>query len=104
MKTYQLYFYVPKTHLEQVNNAVFQAGAGRQGLYQHCCFMTEGKGQFMPLEGNNAYLGETEKLTSVNEYKVEMLCEERDKDKVKQALISAHPYEEVAYGFIEIAQ
>lgn len=104
MKMFQLYFYVPETHVEQVKKAVFDAGAGRQGLYQECCFTTSGQGQFKPNEGSNAYLGEVGRLTSVNEIKVETLCEESIKGQVKQALIAAHPYEEVAYGFVEVSQ
>lgn len=104
MKTYQLYFYVPDTHLQQVKDALFNAGAGSQGLYEQCCFVSQGQGQFMPRTGSNSYLGEIDKLTSVNECKVEMLCPEAYKNEVKQALIGCHPYEEVAYGFIEIEQ
>ena len=100
MQAYQFYFYVPETHLEQVKQAVFQAGAGTQGLYKQCCFETHGQGQFQPKKGSNPYLGQHDELTIINEVKVEMLCLERYKPFVKQALIESHPYEEVAFGFI----
>ncbi len=54
---YLLLFYVPETHIELVKNAIFEAGAGKVGLYSHCSWQTQGVGQFMPLAGSNPHLG-----------------------------------------------
>ena len=53
---YKLCFYVPTSHVEQVKNAIFEAGAGHMGDYDACCFQTLGQGQFRPLEGSNPYI------------------------------------------------
>lgn len=55
---------------------MFDAGAGGLGDYQECSWQTLGQGQFRPLKGSQPFLGETDKLEKVVEYKVEMLCQE----------------------------
>ncbi|MFA6409003.1 MAG: NGG1p interacting factor NIF3 [Gammaproteobacteria bacterium] len=95
---YQLFFYVPKSHLETVKNAIFGAGAGRLGNYSHCSWETEGIGQFMPLPGSNPYVGKENFLEKIPEYKVETICSENCLNAVIQALLAAHPYETPAYG------
>lgn len=94
---YLLSWLVPESHLEETKNAVFSAGAGSIGAYQHCAWQTPGQGQFMPLPGSNAFIGEVNQLENVAEYKVEVVC---SGDVVKQAvdaLKKSHPYETPAY-------
>ena len=93
-------FYVPESHLESVKEALFAAGAGRVGDYDCCAWQTLGQGQYRPLAGSNPYQGEGGKLETVQEYKVELVCEEACKDKAIAALKAAHPYEEVAFSII----
>jgi len=99
---YKLCFYVPASHLESVKRALFAAGAGRQGAYDQCCWQILGEGQFRPLAGSKPYLGETQRLSRVREYKVEMLCEEKIIANVLAALGKSHPYEEPAYDVIRL--
>ena len=98
---YKLTFFVPASHLESVKQAVFSAGAGRQGNYDHCCWQTLGQGQFRPLEGSTPFIGAQQTVTPVEEYRVEMLCEETIVSDVITALKLAHPYEEPAYDIIK---
>ena len=71
---YQINFYVPETHLEQVKNALFAQGAGRIGNYSHCAWQTKGQGQYCPLAGSKPFSGEQDKIMHETEYKVEMVC------------------------------
>ena len=96
----KLEFYVPESHLEEVKNALFAVGAGRVGDYDCCAWQTLGQGQYRPLAGSDPYLGESGKLETVQEYKVELVCEETLKEEVIAALKAAHPYEEVAFSII----
>lgn len=99
---YKLCFYVPESHLDSVKHALFAAGAGKIGQYDSCAWQTLGQGQFRPLIGANPHIGEVNKIETVAEYKVEMLCA---KDNIKQviaALKSAHPYEEPAYDVFQL--
>ncbi len=99
---YQFTFYVPPTHLEQVKESLFQAGAGRLGNYEQVAWQTKGTGQFCPKKGSKPYLGETGKLETVEEYKVEMICAEKYIKPVIAALRKSHPYEEPAFSIIKL--
>ena len=93
---YKIVFFVPESHLEPVKTAVFNAGAGHLGHYDQCCWQTLGAGQFRPLAGSNAYVGEVNKLERLPEYRVELVCEDALIKTVIKALRFAHPYEEPA--------
>ena len=99
---YQISFYVPKNQCEQVKTAMFDAGAGRLENYQECAWQTLGDGQFKPVEGSQPFLGETDKLEKVPEYKVEMLCKSTKIEIVVQALKSSHPYEVPAFSVVKL--
>ncbi len=92
----KLCFYVPSDALNAVKQAVFDAGAGRQGNYDQCCWQTAGTGQFRPLAGSNPAIGAQDQLEYVTEYKVEVLCGDAELPTVVAALRAAHPYEEPA--------
>lgn len=101
---YMLYFHVPQTHVEAVKNAIFAAGAGVIGNYSHCAWQVLGQGQFKPLEGSKAFIGELNQLELVSEYKVETVCDEACIEEVIQALKKAHPYETPSYQVIPLAR
>lgn len=99
---FKLDFYVPESHLESVKQAVFEAGAGRIGNYDQCCWQSVGQGQFRALDDSNPFLGVPGQLEKVLEYKVEMICEASVIDSVIKALRAAHPYEEPAFQVVRI--
>lgn len=99
---YKICFYVPITHVDQVKNAMFASGAGKIGNYSYCAWQILGEGQFMPLEGSNAFIGAQNYLEKVAEYKVEMVCDSQYIREVVAALKEAHPYEEPAYQIIKL--
>lgn len=101
--TFKLVVYVPEKHMESLKTALFEAGAGRQGAYDRCCWQTLGQGQFRPLEGSDPYIGQKGRVESVPEWRLELLVEEALAADVKKALIAAHPYEEPAYEFLPVA-
>ncbi|MGE3260295.1 MAG: NGG1p interacting factor NIF3 [Bacteriovoracia bacterium] len=92
-----LIFYVPDSHLESVKAAIFQAGAGKLGHYDQCCWQTKGVGQFRPLPGSDPHLGSVGALEKVEEWKVEVVCAEACIGAVVEALKAAHPYETAAF-------
>ena len=101
---YKLVVYVPKTHIALVTRALGDSGAGSIGEYSHCTFKTEGVGEFLPLENSNAYIGNKNELTTVEEVKIETLVSDKNKNKVLSAMKKAHPYEEVAYDLYKVEQ
>lgn len=98
---HKIVVFIPVEHKEAVKEAMFVAGAGRQGLYDRCAFESEGTGQFRPLEGAHPTIGRVEEVSYVPEVRVEMLCGTDDLKKVVKAMKSAHPYEEPAYDIIQ---
>lgn len=99
---YQIIVYVPLTHVEEVKNAIFDAGAGRYEHYDRCSWQTQGSGQFRALEGSNPFIGIHNLLETVDEVKIETICTHENIKNVLAALKQAHPYEEPAYGVMEL--
>ncbi len=89
--------FVPHNAVNSVSEAMANAGAGEIGNYTHCSFRIEGTGTFMPQEGASPYSGEMFKLNLEDETRLEMICPSYRMEKVIRAMISVHPYEEVAY-------
>ncbi|NGZ73853.1 Nif3-like dinuclear metal center hexameric protein [Saccharibacillus alkalitolerans] len=103
-KLYKLVAYVPKSHHQGVLDAVLAAGAGAIGDYSHCSFNTEGTGTFLPGEGTHPHLGSPGKLERAEEIRIETIVPDGLRSKVVQAMLKAHPYEEVAYDLYLLEQ
>jgi dinuclear metal center YbgI/SA1388 family protein len=93
----KLVVYVPIGYEEAIKKAIGDAGAGSIGQYSHCSFTSEGKGEFIPLEGANPFYGTIGKVEQVEEARIETVFPAHLEKKVLSALMKAHPYEEVAY-------
>lgn len=96
-KLQKLVVFVPESHHEQVLEALWNAGAGEIGHYNRCSFNIEGTGTFMPGEAADPFIGKRGKLERVREVRIETVLPETLQRKVVQAMLKAHPYEEVAY-------
>jgi len=94
---FKLEYYVPTSDVAAVNAALFAAGAGKIGLYDCCCFMTEGTGQFRPLAGAHPTIGQVAELERVAETKVEMVVDDEVVPEVHRVMREVHPYETPAY-------
>ena len=99
---YKMIVFVPESHLEQVKDALFNAGAGEIGAYSHCCWQVLGMGQFKPGSGSQPAIGEQGLISRVEEYRLEVVCENTRVRAALQAMIAAHPYETPAYEAFEI--
>ena len=101
---YKLAFFVPASHVEVVKAAVFAAGGGRIGDYDHCAWQTLGQGQFRPLDGSQPYLGQTGQVEVVEEWKVELVVADDLITQVVAARRQSHPYETPAYEVWRLAE
>ncbi|MCF6334950.1 MAG: NGG1p interacting factor NIF3 [Spirochaetales bacterium] len=99
---YLLVVYIPEENLENVKSTIFAAGAGKIGNYSHCSWQVKGEGQFKPGEGSSPFLGETNRLEKVIEYRLELVCPDSYIKKVVQAMLAAHPYETPAYHLVKV--
>jgi hypothetical protein len=96
-ETHKLVWFVPREALERTRDAVFRAGAGRIGNYERCSWYTAGTGTFLGGEGSNPTLGEAGREQRVAELRVETVVPAERAREIVDALIAAHPYEEVAF-------
>ena len=101
---YKLAFFVPDSHVEVVKAAVFAAGGGRIGDYDHCAWQTLGQGQFRPLDGSQPFLGQAGQVEVVEEWKVELVVADDLIAQVVAALKQSHPYETPAYEVWRLAE
>jgi dinuclear metal center YbgI/SA1388 family protein len=96
-KLLKLVTYVPESHFQLVRNALFDAGAGVIGNYDKCGFSVPGEGSFRGNDTTNPFVGEKGKIHHEKEIRFETILFSHLKNKVIKTLLTAHPYEEVAY-------
>ncbi len=101
---YKICVYVPEKHVETVKRALFDAGAGRIGNYDSCCWQTDGIGQFRPLAGSNPAIGSQNVVEQVAEVKLELVCEDDLVEAAVRAMRESHPYEEPAFDVWQLAE
>lgn len=97
VKLKKLVVFVPVEDSEKVKEAIGNAGAGAIGNYSHCQFSVVGTGQFLPSEDSNPYIGQSGQLEQVDEERIETIFPDYLEKSILQAMLKAHPYEEVAY-------
>lgn len=101
LKRKKVITFVPLSHTDKLTFDMATAGAGLIGEYSLCSFRMKGIGTFFPGTNSNPSSGKKGRLSFEEEIRLEMECDEKDIDKVIEALISNHPYEEPAYEIYE---
>ena len=99
----KLICFVPVAHLEPVRTAIFMAGAGHIGGYSECSWSVEGTGTFKGGVGTQPFAGRPGVRHEEKEMRLEVLFPAWLSRQVIEAMIAAHPYEEVAYDLIPLA-
>lgn len=102
MYMYKLVVFVPVKDKEKVKNALFEQGGGKQGFYSHCCWETEGTGQFKPLDGSQPVIGSHNSVERVPEVRIEMLVTEELVPLCIEAIHINHPYEVPAFELYRV--
>ncbi|NPA36041.1 MAG: Nif3-like dinuclear metal center hexameric protein [Chlorobi bacterium] len=98
----KLVVFVPAKHAGSVREAMFSAGAGVIGNYDSCSYNVEGEGTFRAGENTNPFVGEKGKLHVEKEVRIELVMPDYFKNAVIEAMLNAHPYEEVAYDIYRL--
>ena len=99
----KLFVFVPVDKSEQVRSAIFDAGGGQIGNYSECSFNAEGWGTFKAGPGTNPFVGKISEQHQENEVKLEVIFPAYLEARIVRAMKSAHPYEEVAYDIVALA-
>src|SRR5947209_1997466 len=102
--THKLVWFVPREALERTRDAVFRAGAGRIGEYERCSWYTAGTGTFLGGSGTSPSVGESGREERVAELRVETVVPADRAREVVDALVAAHPYEEVAFDLYPLVE
>ncbi|MGV1012640.1 MAG: Nif3-like dinuclear metal center hexameric protein [Flavobacterium sp.] len=98
----KLVTYTIPENVEQVRNALFDAGAGKIGNYDDCSFTSQGIGTYMGNENSNPEIGERFEFVEAQEIKIEVTFEKHLQNKILKALFKNHVYEEVAYEIYDL--
>ena len=93
---YKIEFYVPESHLDELKEIMFAAGAGKVGSCDSCCWQTKGLSQYRLIDEDVTEAEQDE------EWKVEMLCADDSIQSAIDALKANHPYEEPIYQYWEV--
>ncbi|RJQ26374.1 MAG: Nif3-like dinuclear metal center hexameric protein [Peptococcaceae bacterium] len=99
----KLVVFVPSGHEDAVRDALTGAGAGWIGNYRDCTFQTRGTGTFRPLTCASPFIGRQGELEQVEEIRLETIIPVEKTGMVVEAMLEAHPYEEVAYDIYSLA-
>ena len=89
--------FIPIDETNNVLDALFAAGAGEIGNYDHCSFQVDGTGTFRPGDDSSPHIGSKNTDETVKEKRVEVVFPTYLSGRILNALNQAHPYEEVAY-------
>lgn len=97
---FKLVVYVPVGHEKTVEDALFAAGAGTIGPYDHCSFASAGTGRFRAGALSVPFIGSPGEESTPAEIRLETIVSAERVSKVIDKLRKAHPYEEPAYDLL----
>jgi len=100
---FKLVVFVPVGHEIEVMEALFSAGAGQIGAYDRCSFRTDGTGSFRGGEETTPFIGRAGQFEETAELRLETIVPADRLDRVLARMLKAHPYEEVAYDLVPLA-
>lgn len=104
IKKVKIFVTVPLKNVDDVRNAMCEAGAGFIGNYSFCTTSTKSIGTFIPNKNAKPHIGKANRLEYVEEEKLEAVC---DLSKVKQVITKireTHPYEEPAIDIVPLLE
>lgn len=100
---HKLVTFVPEAALDKVAAALFAAGAGHIGRYRACSFRTPGTGTFFGAADTHPTVGQSGRLETAPEVRLETVLPVGKVTQVVQALRDSHPYEEPAFDLTRLA-
>lgn len=101
-RKFKVVVFTPEEAVDDVRDAMAEAGAGIIGHYTYCSFQAPGTGTYIASPSAQPYFGDVGNLEEIAEYRLEMVVEESRLQPVIEAMIRKHPYEEVAYDVYQL--
>ena len=98
----KLEIFIPESHLQVLQQALWSVDAGHIGSYDRCLSYTPVTGCWRPLAGTSPYLGVVGEVHAEPELKVEVTCLRGRVDETVEAVKRVHPYEEPVINVIPL--
>ena len=98
----KIFVTVPHENIDEIREAVCNAGAGVIGEYTHCTTTVKSVGTFLPSDNASPYIGESGKLEVVEEDKIDFVCDVENVKNVIAVLRKVHPYEEPGIDIVPL--
>lgn len=98
----KLEIFIPETHLEALQKALWEVDAGHIGNYDCCLAYSRVTGCWRPLAGTAPYLGTEGEISTEPELKVEVTCLMENVGLAVDAVKGIHPYEEAVINVIPL--
>jgi hypothetical protein len=89
--------YVPLENVDELSNAIFNAGGGIIGEYTKCSSQSIVEGTFEGSDKSNPVIGKRNELERVTEVRLEVLVNSWKLNSIIDVMKLKHPYEEPAY-------
>ncbi len=103
-KYIKLEIFIPESHFKQLQDLLQKIDAGHIGNYDSCLSYSKVIGTWRPLEGTKPYIGEHNKISEEEEYKVEVTIKSENLKSTIEAIKSIHPYEEPVINAIPLLE
>lgn len=100
---FKIVVFVPRSHVTQVSEALFSAGAGVIGEYSKCSYKLDGIGTFLGSNLSNPAVGQKGRIEEVLEIRLEVIADKWNIEEIIKRMKAAHPYEEPAYDIYPLA-
>jgi hypothetical protein len=94
--------FLPPESLDEMRQALNDAGAGHIGKYDHCLSVLPVRGYWRPLPEANPYAGQIGEVMLGDEVKIEVKCPRARVAPVLAAIRAHHPYEEPVINIIPL--
>lgn len=92
----------PSKQAASVREAMWNAGAGSIGNYDHCSFNTTGEGTFRGNESSKPSIGKQGEAHSETEIQIAVVFAAHLQEKILRAMYDQHPYEEISYDLLSL--
>ncbi|MEB3195696.1 MAG: Nif3-like dinuclear metal center hexameric protein [Candidatus Sericytochromatia bacterium] len=102
MPRYKLGIHVPIAQVSAVCEAAWEAGAGQEGDYHRAVYAWDSEGQFQAGPEAQPAVGSAGQDTRVHERRLEFVVPGDRLDAVRQAVLSAHPFEAPALDVLQL--
>jgi len=99
----KLVIFSPKTHEQQILEALFEKNAGIIGNYSKCSFRQEGIGTFQAGELSTPWTGHQGSLEQVDECRIEAIIFRKKASEIIDHVEKNHPYETMAYDIYPLS-